>query len=182
MVCYNSQLRIPARNLRIYLLRLNAENQTMVRVLKAINSDEIKPKIRSAECGILQAYLNKATANILKLSKRSREFAATDHNLMSLAAIAAEGFISPEERQSALNHLENLQIRKNVFRKMKSLHLLDEGEASSVADHGADRAQSDQKRQSRPTDIFTIKPSIWGLSVDVKEAFRYGIKWWRENR
>jgi hypothetical protein len=107
------------RKLRLYLLRLNAENQTLIRVLKAINSDQIRPEPRSAHCDVLQAYLNKATTQIIQLSEKSREFAATNDKLLSLAAAAAETFLTPEERHSALSQLESLQIRKNIFWKIK---------------------------------------------------------------
>ena len=106
------------RKLRLYLLRLNAENQTLVRVLKAINSDRIKPEPRSPQSDVLQAYLNSATSNILSLSAKSRQFAKGNENLASLAASAAESFLTEEERQSTLGQLESLKIRKNIFKKV----------------------------------------------------------------
>lgn len=107
-----------ARKLRLYLLRLNAENQALVRVLRAINSDEIKPEPRSPQSDVLQAYLNAATSNILSLSAKSRKFAEGDEKLASLAAAAAESFLTAEERQSALSQLDSLKIRKNIFKKI----------------------------------------------------------------
>jgi hypothetical protein len=107
-----------ARKIRLYLLRLNAENQTLVRVLKAINSDLIKPEPRSPQSDVLQAYLNSATSNILNLSTKSRQFADGNENLASLAASAAESFLTEEERQSTLGQLESLKIRKNIFKKV----------------------------------------------------------------
>jgi hypothetical protein len=177
---------IEARNLRIYLLRLNAENQTMVRVLKAISADEIKPKHGSPESDVLQLYLNKATTNILRLSGKSREFAASDEDLMSLAAVAAEYFLSTEERESALNHLETLRIRKNIFRKMKSFKSIDTAVLPASQEMLKDASNptyiAEPQRHSpnkSPADVITIKPSIWGVSIDVKEAWRYGVAWWR---
>lgn len=114
------------RKLRLYLLRLNAENQALVRVLKAINSDKINPPPRSAHSDLLQDYLNRATANIRDLSVKSRGFAVGNDKLVSLAAAAAEVFLSASERQSALQNLENLQIRKNVFRKLKDQETLED--------------------------------------------------------
>jgi hypothetical protein len=112
------------RKLRLYLLRLNAENQALVRVLKAINNDTIKPEPRSAAADVLQNYLNEATANILHLSGKTRDFAMGNDKLLSLAAAAAENFLSDEERQSVLTHLTNLQIRKNIFRKVEGQETL----------------------------------------------------------
>ena len=94
------------RKLRLYLLRLNAENQSLVRVLKAINSDTIRPEPRSPAADVLQNYLNEATANILHLSGKTRDFAIGNDKLLSLAAAAAENFLSEEERQSVLTHLK----------------------------------------------------------------------------
>jgi hypothetical protein len=108
------------RKLRLYLLRLNAENQALVRALKAINNDTIKPEPRSAAADVLQNYLNNATANILHLSGKTRDFAVGNDRLLSLAAAAAENFLSEEERQSVLAHLKNLQIRKNIFHKIET--------------------------------------------------------------
>lgn len=108
------------RKLRIFLLRLNAENQALIRVLKAINADQIKPEPRSPASDVLQSYLNDATSNILKLSAKSQEFAAGDAKLLALAAAAAEESISITERQSMLQSLESLKIRKNIFHKVAS--------------------------------------------------------------
>lgn len=113
------------RKLRLYLLRLNAENQALVRVLKAINSDLIRPEPRSAQSDVLQDYLNNATSNIIHLSTKSREFAAANDKFVAFLAAAAETFLSPEERQSALKQLENLKIRKNIFRKVKDQDTLE---------------------------------------------------------
>jgi hypothetical protein len=114
------------RNLRIYMLRLNAENQSLIRVLKALNSGQIKPEPRSTNSGVLQAYLNEASSRILDLSAKSREFAAGNDKLLSLAAAAAESFLSAEERQSALSQLESLQIRKNIFHNIKKQETLED--------------------------------------------------------
>lgn len=107
------------RKLRLYLLRLNAENQTLVRVLKAIETEQINPAPRSPQSDLLQAYLTAATSNILGLSAKSREFAEGDEQLAMLAALAAECFLTAEERQSALKQLESMDIRKNIFRKVE---------------------------------------------------------------
>jgi hypothetical protein len=112
------------RKLRLYLLRLNAENQSLVRVLKAINSDTIKPEPRSPAADVLQDYLNTATANILHLSAKTRDFATGNDTLLSQAAAAAENFLSEEERQSVLAQLKNLQIRKSIFRKVENQETL----------------------------------------------------------
>jgi hypothetical protein len=113
------------RKLRLYLLRLNAENQTLVRVLRAINNDTIKPEPRTSAADVLQQYLNIATANILHLSAKTRDFAVGNDKLLAQAAAAAENFLSEEERQSVLVQLGNIQVRKNIFRKVEtqeSLH------------------------------------------------------------
>jgi hypothetical protein len=71
-----------ARKLRLYLLRLNAEYQTLVRVLKAINSDQINPEPRSAKSDVLQNCLNQATSKVIELSAKSREFASGNDRLL----------------------------------------------------------------------------------------------------
>ena len=123
------------RKLRLYLLRLNAENQCLVRVLKAINNDTIRPEPRSPAADVLQNYLNEATANVLHLSGKTREFATGNDKLLSLAAAAAENFLSEEERQSALAHLRKLEIRKNIFNKVeKQDTLVDIGKALKLGE------------------------------------------------
>jgi hypothetical protein len=34
--------------------------------------------------------------------------------------------------------------------------------------------------QQRP-ELFTLKPGIWGMSIDLKELGRRAVRWWRQH-
>lgn len=36
-----------------------------------------------------------------------------------------------------------------------------------------------QRRSSQKSELFSLKPGLWGMSVDLKELWRQGVKWWR---
>ncbi|WP_432263385.1 hypothetical protein [Cupriavidus sp. TMH.W2] len=32
----------------------------------------------------------------------------------------------------------------------------------------------------KPGDVLTIKPALWGISIDIKQLIALGIRWWRK--
>jgi Hypothetical protein (DUF2513) len=35
--------------------------------------------------------------------------------------------------------------------------------------------------QQKPSEILTLKPTFWGIGIDLKEAGRRALRWWRGN-
>jgi hypothetical protein len=33
--------------------------------------------------------------------------------------------------------------------------------------------------QQKPAEVLTLKSGAWGMNVDLKEAGRRGLRWWR---
>jgi hypothetical protein len=45
-----------------------------------------------------------------------------------------------------------------------------------------DREQNAEPATSpapKPAELLTLKPGIWGMSFDLKEAWRRAIRWWQ---
>jgi len=101
-------------DLRVYLLRLNAENQVFVRVLNAIAGGEIAPSRGTTEGDLLQEYLNTATSRFLRLEAKTRPFA---RNGDLLVRVAADIVASAQQRAQLLKKLQQVVTRKNVLRK-----------------------------------------------------------------
>ncbi|WP_119270305.1 hypothetical protein [Taklimakanibacter deserti] len=104
------------RNLRVYLLRMNAESHALSRVLKAIAKDEIAPAAQTPPGQMLQAYLNNATRNILGLTAKTRQF-AQDETLLAQIALVTESVFSKAERDALRTKMEQLSYRKNIVGK-----------------------------------------------------------------
>jgi hypothetical protein len=39
--------------------------------------------------------------------------------------------------------------------------------------------QATAARPQKPAEVLTLKPGAWGMSVDLKEAGRRALHWWR---
>lgn len=104
------------RNLRVYLLRMNAESHALNHVLKAIGKDEIAPAADTPAGRMLQDYLNDATKNILGLTAKTRQF-AQDPGLLAQVALVTESVFSEAERDALNKKMEQLAYRKNVIAK-----------------------------------------------------------------
>ena len=104
-----------SRNLRIYLLRLNAEHQTLKRVLKAVGDGRIVAEQRGDRAQILQAYLNEATRRIGNVEKKAIQ------NTGSIDVLALSLFdkIDPGLRDSLLERLRLMDIRTAIFKKVE---------------------------------------------------------------
>jgi hypothetical protein len=105
-----------ARALRICLLRLHAERECLRIVLRNIATDKIQILPRSANSDALQQYFNEATRRITGLSTEADSI--TDTELATLARKSSEQ-ANPGDRDSLLVALRNLQMRRNIFHKIK---------------------------------------------------------------
>jgi hypothetical protein len=105
-----------ARNFRLYLLRLNAENQAFAQVLRAVAERKIVPNARDDESDRFQSYLNETTKRILDLEAKTQQF-ATNNQVLAKVAAAADIAISPEERDGIRERLKQLDLRKNIYNK-----------------------------------------------------------------
>lgn len=104
------------RQLRIFLLRLHSERACLRKVLQNIASGRLLIKARSQESEVLQSYLNQATRKIRKLNGHASKRAE-----LSIETLAreAEDFIVPGECDAIFEALRALDIRKNLFGKVK---------------------------------------------------------------
>ena len=120
-VCLHDDVRESesARNLRVYVLRLNAESQSLRRVLKAVSDNRIQPARGTPASERLQEYLNNATNNLLSLSDKTRKFAAGNSRLLAAVAAATEEAFSANEREAFLAKLRAVDIRPNIFNKVQ---------------------------------------------------------------
>jgi hypothetical protein len=104
------------RALKISLLRLHAEHETMRLVLQNISTNRIQIAPRSQESNTLQRYLNEATRRISRLSSQADELA--EGNVAEIAR-ESEDMVNPGERDSLLTTLQNLDVRRNIFYKVQ---------------------------------------------------------------
>ena len=105
-----------ARRLRIYLLRLHAEHESLRLVLSNIISENIAIQSRTKLSDNLQCYLNMAIRRIGILdSKFSNQFED------EICEIARESMhtIIPGQRDELIDVLERINMRKNIFKKVK---------------------------------------------------------------
>lgn len=134
-----------ARALRISLLRLHAEHECLRLTLRNILNKRLVINPRSSQSDVLQDYLNTATARISKLEAASNKNFDTD-----VIEIARESFhtINPGQRDNLLQILENLDVRKNVFRKLERytnqwvgskevIYMVNEGDTYNIGQAGA---------------------------------------------
>jgi hypothetical protein len=141
-----------ARKLRLYLMRLGAESEALSRVLKAIAEGRIAPKPHEAANEALQAYLNDATANVLSLSAKTRQFAQNPDLLADVAAASKLAF--PPEWREALDHkLRDLKVRKNIIFKSNQ-------HAAIAPPQGAFAAPVAPEVPQRPVVVFNLFSNI----------------------
>jgi hypothetical protein len=97
--------------------------------------------------------------------------------------LEGEGFIEIEMRSAAgaywvkgltpLGHDYLGSIRDpDIFQKAKI------GAASAGGEPPKDWLISDEKHP----ELFTLKPSVWGMGMDLKELFRRAKAWWTRQK
>jgi hypothetical protein len=105
------------RALKICLLRLHAEHESLRVILQNISTNRIAVRPRSAESNTLQRYLNEATRKISRLSLEADDLAEGD---LAELARESEDMVNPGDRDALLTSLRNLDIRKNIFSKVEN--------------------------------------------------------------
>lgn len=106
-----------ARALKICLMRLHAEHESLRIVLQNIALKRINPTRRAEASMALQHYLNEATRKILGLEAEANHLTKTTD--FAELARASQAFINPGDRDSLLETLKNLDMRLNIFHKVR---------------------------------------------------------------
>lgn len=107
------------RNLRIYLMRIHAEQESFRRVLKLIDTQKIDLTEETEEFQALQRYINETLRRINQLQKSIRKEGA-DPEAVEHIVCAAINTINPGEIESLLQKLKSVRIRPQVFNKLLS--------------------------------------------------------------
>lgn len=113
-VVEEGMLDLTIRPLRIYLLRLYAEQECLKRVLENLANEDIKIKPRSIPSRELQAYLNSSISRIIKLETKTD---LISNNIIANLARNTMDLIVPGEKDEILRALERIDIRLNIFHK-----------------------------------------------------------------
>jgi hypothetical protein len=100
------------RQIRIFLLRLHAEQECFRLILRSIAPGQINPPARSTASNTLQRYLNLATTRISRLEKKADMWSEAE---VGELAREAEDYILPGERDALLEALKNIDVRRNIF-------------------------------------------------------------------
>lgn len=108
---------ITSRALRISLMRLHAEHECLRLTLRNILNENIIFEPRSKRSDKLQAYLNDATRNISRIETNT----SSKNFDTEITEIARRSFdtINVGQRDNLLKSIEELDFRKNVFRKLE---------------------------------------------------------------
>jgi hypothetical protein len=108
------------RTLRLYILRLHAEHESLRTVLRLILQEKIVIFPGSENNEIIQRYLNEATRKISRYEHRIQEKFDDKTNMIGVIARRSTEYIRPGEKESLLSLLAHLDIRKNIFSKVKN--------------------------------------------------------------
>lgn len=100
------------RNLRLNLLRLNAEQECLKQVLRSIQYEKIIIKPHSEATDRLQNYINNAIRSI----RQNERYGIPNSEIIEVSN-SYENIINGNERTFLLTQLES--IRKNIYRKVK---------------------------------------------------------------
>ena len=106
-----------ARELRICLLRLHAENECLRLVLRHLASDRLVVQPRTPSSDALQLYLRNATRRITGLGKEADLFSETP--MANIARLSVQS-IDPTDVPAMLGALKNLDVRKQIFRRLET--------------------------------------------------------------
>jgi hypothetical protein len=106
---------VKARTLRMYLLRLHAEHECLRLILRNVLTGKIKVDPRSDQSDQLQSYFDVALKRIGNLERKSKDF---DVDIIQLARESLYS-VDPGQRDALISQLENLDLRRNLFRNLK---------------------------------------------------------------
>ena len=108
-----------ARKLRVYLIRLHAEHQAFLRILKAVRTGMVRPRVGTVSSEALQQYLNKSTRFFLRSKEAIKKISSGDDVLADAMSFGSERLIPVGDRNATLNQLK--YIRKNIYKKIERL-------------------------------------------------------------
>lgn len=143
--------RLMARNLRVNLLRLNAEHECLRMVIRNIVRGNIDLKSGSSTSESLQSYLNEATKRISHYAVAVNRSAKID---VTQIASSSEDTIRPGEREALLSALQRFNIRGNVLRKTERY--------------------AEQWGRGNVTNVMVIEEEIMGDKYEVGQAGAVG--------
>lgn len=106
-----------SRQLRIFLLRLHAEQTCLRQILRNISIGKLEIDKRSEQSRVLQEYLNQATKRIKRLNEHAYKRVEAD---IGELAYEAEDYFAPGERDALFDALRVIDIEKNIFHKVEN--------------------------------------------------------------
>ena len=113
----NSQV---SRTMRMMLMRLHSEQISLRTVIKAIETNEIRPqqniKTETPASKSLQNYLNEATRRVFKLNPSTKKY--FEPQGIGLAVRESLEKINPGQRYSLYKKLEDLRVRPQIKNKV----------------------------------------------------------------
>jgi hypothetical protein len=109
--------RVVARSLRISLMRLQAEYETLRIVCRNLLANRFVLSIGSQQVEGLQSYLNETTRRIGNYEKKATKLSRGDGSLVDLTRYVADA-LSPGELASLQSLMKQTRMRKNVAKKV----------------------------------------------------------------
>lgn len=106
------------RTLRLYLLRLHAEHESLRDILRKVDSKQIVFAPYTKESNFLQHYLNEATRRISRYEHRSQDLLNQSDRIAEIAR-RTKNSISSGESDSILSFLRNVKARHNILKKVE---------------------------------------------------------------
>jgi len=107
------------RMLRLQLLRLNAENQCLLGVLRVLDKrkDDILLKRGTTASELLQRFFRDSLRRISRTSNRAHKIIGGDFEQLARTSIDA---LKPGDRKALLKYLRLIGIRYNIYRNVES--------------------------------------------------------------
>jgi hypothetical protein len=168
-----------ARALRICLLRLHAEHECLKLILQNILSNRFDLKPRSTASDTLQRYLNEAIRRISRLGNESKQL---DSELAEFARIS-DDTINPGERDAILESLANIDVRRNIFNKVReyvdqTIHVQEQimGDRYTIGQAGAVGPQSSAQNFHQLWQEIHEGTDLGSLAKDLEKLRRALLK------
>lgn len=118
MTCSESEATDMMRKLRVFLLRIHAEQMCLRYILQLLATEKLRVEPKSDESQLLQMYLNDATRKIGRLHQGAAKSFGSD---LSAFVWQIADFVNPGQRDSLLRSLEIQKIRHQIVRKIEKI-------------------------------------------------------------
>jgi hypothetical protein len=115
----STSAREKRRLLRMYLMRLHAEYDSIREITSLILGEVIKPNRGTPESEALQHYLNETTKKINRAGRKARKVSQGEE--LSELALATMDAISPGERNNLIDLLKQYEVRPQIINKVENL-------------------------------------------------------------